>query len=439
MPKYDVVVVGGGPAGIGAAFSSAELGMKTAIIERHGMLGGNWTNAYVLSILGVYTYSGKTKIVGGIADKIISRLKKAGGTIGHSGNFVPFRPAEMSTVLGTMAKELGIDCYFSSLVSGVNMRGKRINSVKVSGKNGLKSIEGRMFVDASGDADIAHLINLSTMSGKEGAGYHQEVTLPFRIGGVSEREYIAYANKHKTLVDAVLRSDGSIDRIHILKPLISAAKKAGRLYLPHSDTIFLFNTSRKGELVCNATHAPIINFEDGKEISTILEDLRRQAISVFHFMKNNIPGFEDSYLMDIAPYIGLRETRRAVGEYVLTKEDVLGNKRFEDAIARCGHLIEMHDPKLGEYYIHLNGGDDSWYHIPYRSIVVKGVDNLFAVGRCFSAEFEAQASARVSGTALAMGQAAATAAYISLSSRKPARAVNIKKLQSLLKKNGAII
>jgi len=97
------VVVGGGPAGIGAAFSSAELGMKTAIIERHGMLGGNWTSECT-PILGVYTYSGKTKIVGGIADKIISRLKKAGGTIGHSGNFVPFRPAEMSTVLGTMAK-----------------------------------------------------------------------------------------------------------------------------------------------------------------------------------------------------------------------------------------------------------------------------------------------------------------------------------------------
>jgi len=113
-----------------------------------------------------------------------------------------------------------------------------------------------MFVDASGDADIAHLINLSTMSGKEGAGYHQEMTLPFRIGGVSEREYIAYANKHKTLVDFVLRSDGSIDRIHILKPLISAAKRLVAVS-PHSDTILFINTSRKGELVCNATHAQL--------------------------------------------------------------------------------------------------------------------------------------------------------------------------------------
>jgi len=124
---------------------------------------------------------------------------------------------------------------------------------------------------------------------------------------------------------------------------------------------------------------------------------------------------------------------------VLTKEDILENKYFEDAIARCGHPIEIHDPKLGAYYIHLNAGDDSWYHIPYRSIVVKGVGNPFAVGRCFSAEFEAQAGARVSRTAIAMGQAAATAAYTSLSSGKPIRAVNIRKLQSLLKKNGAII
>jgi len=142
-----------------------------------------------------------------------------------------------------------------------------------------------LFVYANGDADISHLFSLIPMLGKEGTGYHQETTLPFRIGGVTESEYIAYANKHKTLANVVLRIDGPIDCIRILKPLISTAKKAGRLYLPNSDTILLFNTSRKGELACNATHAPIINFQDGKEIAEILEDLRKRAVSVFHFMK----------------------------------------------------------------------------------------------------------------------------------------------------------
>ncbi|MEM3827013.1 MAG: FAD-dependent oxidoreductase [Candidatus Micrarchaeaceae archaeon] len=439
MQKYDVVVAGGGPAGIGAAFSASLLGLKAAIIERHAMLGGNWTNAYVLSILGVYTYSGKTKIVGGIADKIISKLKASHGTLGKSGNFVPFRPAEMSQTLGTMCKDLGVDCYFSSMVSGVKKSGRRIESLEVSGKNGVSIIAGRVFVDSTGDADVAHLLNLHPMSGKEGFGYHQEATLPFRIGGVNEGEYIKYAKSHPKLADVNVRKDGSIDRLHFLKPFINAAKSKRKLYLPHSSTAFFFNTSRRGELVCNATHAPVNDFSNGKEIAALLEDLRRQAISIFNFSKRNVPGFEDSYLMDIASYVGLRETRRAVGEYVLTKDDILNNRRFTDAIARCGHPIEMHDPNLGAYYVHLNGGDDSWYHIPYRSIVVKGIDNLLAVGRCFSADFEAQASARVSGTAIAMGQAAATAAYLSLRQGVALREVNVKKLQFILKKNGAII
>ncbi|MGC8622724.1 MAG: FAD-dependent oxidoreductase [Candidatus Micrarchaeia archaeon] len=439
MPMYDLVAVGGGPAGIGAAFSAAKLGMRAAIIERHGMLGGNWTNAYALSMLGIYTYSGKTKIVGGIADEIIKKLKKAGGTIGKSGNLIPFRPAEMEYILGEMAKALNVDCYFSSLVTDAKMQGKKVKYVEISGKDGVKRIYGKAFADASGDADLAYRLHLKYMSGREGKGYHQETTLPFRIGGIKEKEFVKYAKLKNNLASINLRKNGDIDRLHILKPALDSAKKNGKLYLPHSDNIFMFNTSQHGEMVCNATHAPIGDFTDGKEISSVLEDLRRQAYSVFNFMKESIPGFEDSYIVDSASYLGLRETRRAEGEYVLTKEDVIENRRFEDAIARCGHAIEMHDPLLGNYYTHLKGGDDSWYQIPYRSIVVKGVDNLFAVGRCLSAEFEAQASARISGAALAMGQAAATAAYLSINSRKSANSIDVKMLQHLLKKNGAII
>ncbi len=439
MEEYDVVVVGGGPAGVGAAFTASKLGLRVAIVERHNMLGGNWTNTYVLSILGIYTYSGKTKIVGGIADKIIARLKKAGGTTGKSGNLVPFRPAEMAYILGEMAKAFNVRCYFSSIATDAKMEGKKVQYIEISGKDGRQRIYGRVFIDASGDADLAYRLGLKYMSGREGAGYHQEATLPFRIGGIDEKEFVKYAKSKNDLASVSLRKNGDIDRLHILAPALSNAKRSGELYLPHSENMFLFNTSRKGEMVCNATQAPVGDFTDGKEISSVLEDLRKQADSVFRFLKKNTPGFENSYLVDAASYLGLRETRRAEGEYVLTKEDVIENRRFDDAIARCGHAIEMHDPVLGSYYTHLNGGDDSWYQIPYRAIVVKGVANLFAVGRCMSAEFEAQASARVSGTALAMGQAAATAAYLSIKSRKPAKDIDVKKLQYMLKKSGAII
>ncbi|MEM3191889.1 MAG: FAD-dependent oxidoreductase [Candidatus Parvarchaeota archaeon] len=435
---YDLVVVGGGPAGVGAAFSAAKLGLRVAIIERHNMLGGNWTNGYVLSILGIYTYSGKTKIVGGIADEIIDRLKRVSGTAGKIGNFVPFRPEEMKLILEEMSKELEIDKYYSSLVTGVEMSSGSITGVNVTGKNGTVKVAGKVFVDSSGDADVAYLAQLGVMNGMIGTGAHQDATLPFRIAGIDEKKVLEHAKLRPDEVGAVIDENGNLSRVRITSKLIETAKKENRLYLPFANSEFLFNTSKRGEFVCNATHVHVRNFADGAEIAKMIEDARRQVLSSLDFLTRHVEGFESAYLVDSAPYIGLRETRRAEGEYVLTKLDVMNNARFEDAVVRCGHPIEVHDPEKGIYYVH-SSDDDSWYEIPYRAIVVKGVKNLFAVGRCLSAEFEAQASARVSGTALGMGQAAATAASIMIMRGINAMDVNTEELQSKLRENGAIL
>jgi hypothetical protein len=437
--SYDIIVVGGGPAGIGAAFSAAKLGLKTALIERHNMLGGNWTNSYVLSILGIYTYSGKTKIVGGIADEIIENLKKNGGTNGKVGNFIPFRPEEMKLILNDMAMKLNIDVYYSALVTGVFIEDKTISKIEFTGKNGKNILKGKVFIDASGDADLVYLIRNGIMSGNGKSRIHQEATLPFIIENINEEEVIKYAEEHPDEISVVIDENKNLSRIRIQPKLVVKAEKEKKLYLPHSNNEFLFNTSRNGEFVCNAVHVAVTDFSNSKIIAEEMENARMQIVSSFEFLKKNIIGFEDSFLIASASYLGLRETRRAIGEYILKKEDVLNNKRFDDVIARCGHPVEVHDTKKGVYYIHLNGGDDSWYEIPYRAIVVKNIKNLFAVGRCLSAEFIAQASARVSGTSLAMGQAAATASYLMIKYNKGARDIDIKELQELLKKNGALI
>lgn len=439
MGNYDVVVVGGGPAGIAAAFSASKLGLKTAIIERHAMLGGNWTNGYVLSILGMYTYDGSEKIAGGIADEVVEWLKGYGGTKGKAGNFIPFRPDEMKIILGELAKKYDIDVYFNSLVSGAAFSGSAASEVKVTGKNGIFSISGKMFVDSSGDADLVYNAKLGFLEGKENEGWHQEATIPFRIGNINENDIIIFSQMHPDLVSVKVNENGRLERFRLMPNLIEKAKRTNELYLPNANAEFMFNTSREGEFVCNATHVKISNFTDGKEMAEVIEDARRQVASSLEFLKKEIHGFEESYLLDSAPSIGMRETRRAVGEYVLRKDDVLSNARFDDAIARCGHPIEIHDPEKGVVYIHLNGGDSSWYHIPYGAIVVKNVDNMFAIGRCLSAEFEAQASARVTGTAMAMGQAAATAAKLAIDAGIPARKVDTKKLQETLRQNGMII
>jgi len=437
--SYDVVVIGGGPAGIGAAFTAAKLGLKVAIVERHNMLGGNWTNGYVLSILGVYTYSGNTKIVGGIVDYIVDQLGKISGTKGRIGNFIPFRPDEMKIVLDILSEELKIDKYYSSIVTGVSIDGNKITSIEITGKNGITRINGSVLIDSSGDSDVVYLAHLGFMSGKIENGVHQDATLPFRIGGVDEKKVIMYSKEHPDEVAVVLDPDGNVSRIRVMAKLVETAKNERALYLPFANSEFLFNTSKRGEFVCNATHVHVNDFTNGNEIAKMISDAREQVLSSFNFLVKYVGGFENAYLIDSAPYIGLRETRRAVGEYVLTKQDVLNNARFEDAIVRCGHPIEIHDPQKGVYYIHLNGGDDSWYEIPYRAIVVKGVKNLFAIGRCISADFEAHASARVTGTALGMGQAAATAALLMIKNGISAQEVDVKELQQLLRSYGAIL
>ncbi len=438
MPEYDVLVIGGGPAGIGAALTSAKKGLKTCIIERHPMLGGNWTNGFVLSILGVYTYSGNTKIVGGIVDELVDRLKKHGGTQGQRGNFIPFRPDEMKLTLEEFVNDLGITIYYSSMLTGVEVTDSAVKDVEITGKNGITRISAKMYIDSTGDADLAQLSTKNSMSGKEENGEHQEATLPFRIANIDEEKIMEFSRGHPDQIGAVIRGN-SLERIRILEPLVKKAKEQKKLYLPYGNSEFLFNTSRKGEFVCNATHVPILDFTDGKEVAKAISDARKQIVSSIEFLTENVPGFEEAYLMDSAPYIGLRETRRGVGEYILKKDDVLGNARFDDAIARCGHPIEIHDPEKGVYYVHLNGGDDSWYHIPYRSIVLKDIGNVFVIGRCLSAEFAAQASARVTGTAIAMGQAAATAGSTAIKNGTRAIDVDIKDLQEELRKDGAII
>ncbi|MGC8496039.1 MAG: FAD-dependent oxidoreductase [Candidatus Micrarchaeia archaeon] len=436
---YDLVIIGGGPAGLGAAFTAAKLGLKVAIVERHNMLGGNWTNGYVLSILGVYTYSGNTKIVGGIVDYIVDQLEKTSGTKGKIGNFIPFRPDEMKIVLETLSEELGIDKYYSSMVTGVGAADGWITDLEVTGKNGVTHIKGSVFIDSSGDSDVVYLARLGFMSGNDGNGEHQDATLPFRIGGVEEKRVIMHSKEHPDEIGVVLDQDGNVSRIRVLPKLVETAKKEKELYLPFANSEFLFNTSKRGEFVCNATHVHVGDFTSGAEIAKMIEDARKQILSSLNFLIRHVNGFENAYLVDSAPYIGLRETRRAIGEYILTKADVIGNARFDDAIVRCGHPIEIHDPTKGVYYIHLNGGDDSWYEIPYRAIVVKGAKNLFAIGRCISSEFEAHASARVTGTALGMGQAAATAAMIMVEKGISAQEVDVKELQDRLRSAGAIL
>ncbi len=438
MEDYDIVIVGGGPAGVGAAFTAAKLGLRTAIIERTTLLGGNWTNGYVLSILGVYTYDGSQKITGGIVDEIVAALKERGGARGQSGNFIPFRPDEMKLTLSYLAAKYGVVTYFGSLVTGASVEDNRISSVTVSGKDGTRTLRSKFFVDSSGDADLTYYATSNVIEGKENAGWHQEATLPFRVGNVDEEEVIKFSKAHPDLISVTLR-DGRLERLRIMPPLVTKAKEVHRLYLPDANAEFLFNTSRKGEFVCNATHIKIRDFKSGRELAEAINDLRHQVVSSVNFLINEVDGFENAYLLDSASGIGLRETRRAVGEYVLRRSDVLGNARFDDAIARCGHPIEIHDPEKGVVYVHLEGGDSSWYHIPYRAIVQKGVGNAFVIGRCLSAEFDAQASARVTGTALAMGQAAATAAYLCMRDGVRAIDVNIKELQTVLREQGMLI
>ena len=416
----DVVVVGGGSAGCSAAVAAARSGARTLLVEAAGFLGG--TGAAVLdTFYGFYAPGRPERVVGGIGWELCERLFswdqafERPNTYG-AGTGVTYEPEALKLAWDGLTDEAGVETLLHATVSRVVMVGSRITEIVVETKAGSGRIVAAVFVDASGDAELAWRAG-AAMERPDGEQRLQPLTATFRLGNV---DLAATPTKE-------------------LHRLMREAAESGEFALPRSEGS-AHRTVLPGVVHTNMTRVSDVNPLDPWELSEAEREGRRQVAEYVRFLKARVPGYAEAYLLNVSTRIGVRESRRLIGQYVLTRDDVLSARRFPDEIAQCGAPIEDHAAGSATIWKYV-GGDPtgSTYGVPYRCLLPQDVEGLVVAGRCLSATHDAHASVRSMAQCMAMGQAAGTAAAISVSSGRPPADVEVDDLRAVLVKNGAIL
>lgn len=444
--NYDVVVIGGGPAGAVAAIAAARQGAKTLLVEQYGYLGG------MLTVAGVGPqmtfHAGKTQVVRGIADEIISRLKEMElspghmeDCVGYASSITPFDAEGMKYILETMALEAGVRLLYHTVFTGCAVEEGKITSVNLYSKNGFFTVTAKVFLDCSADADLATRAGATAIYGRESDNLAQPMTMNVKVSGVDRDRMIAYVQECRGDMLATVPFDdlAELPRTGIQGSysLIIKAKEAGEFPIDRN-MVLCFETNTPGEFILNMSRVTYKSAVDPFDLTDAEIEGRRQARQIVAFMKKYIPGFEDCRLVSTGPHIGIRESRKINGKYKITAEDLLSNKMFPDAIAMGGYPIDIHSPD-GAAMKHCFLTPGSWYSVPYGALVTNEVKNLIVAGRCISATHEACAAVRVTPIVMAIGQAAGTAAAQSAKSGEEANALDTDALRESLKAQGVFL
>ena len=424
---FEVVVVGGGPAGIAAAIAAGRAGRSTICIERYGFCGGAGTAAGLSTFCGLHAvvHGEHRQIVHGIADDILARLERMDGlnkphlTIQNQILAQAYDISAFKIAADELLAEAKVHVLFHAFATGAVMAGSdRIEAVLVETKSGRFAVRGEIFIDGSGDGDLAAWSGVPYEVG-DGTGNMLYPSTMFRINGVDPQK----AGRAWELVPK----------------LMEEAERQGRTF-PRKKPIV---RPQRNPIEWRANLTQIKNPDgtavsgiDARELSYGEVEGRRQCWDVFQFIKETTPGFDQAYIVEIAPQIGIRETRRILGDYMLTEADILGCRDFTDTIGVQGWPVEAHI-KGDVKFVFAPSESRGFNEIPYRIIVPQRVDNLLVAGRGASMSHEGQSSARVSGPCFIMGQAAGTAAHLALEAGVPPRALDIATLQRRLRIDGA--
>jgi glycine/D-amino acid oxidase-like deaminating enzyme len=428
----DVLVVGAGAAGVAAATTAARQGLDVLVVERYGFCGGGAVAGLSGTVCGLYEASQAPaglprQVVFGFADEFVRLLEQKGGLT------APVRYGQTYTrvhephiwreAADQLLAEAGVRVLLHTLVTEVWMDGgERVAGVMASTKQGRLDIRAKLTIDASGDADVAAMGGLSTFMGDNGK--IQNPTMIFRVLGVDMPRFLA-ARGPDSIMDASVSK--TIQRLH----------QSGAYTLPRAK-IFLFETPRTGELLCNATR---IIGRDGRELNAVqVIDLteaeiegRKQVREYERFLRDCVPGCEESYLNDTGVQVGIRQTRQIQGVQTLSNDHIVAKARFASGIARCPWPIELHSgekPQLVWLY-------DDYYEVPYECFVPRHGESLLMAGRCLSAEHEAMASARVTAQCFSYGHAIGHAATLAVREGVAPRAIPGSAIRERLNKDGA--
>lgn len=447
MKSYDVIIIGGGVSGSIAGIAASRQGAKVLVIESAGFLGGSLTSAGVGPMMTFH--AGNKQVIRGITDELIQRLKKAGKSPGHipdstmyTYSVTPFDAEAMKYELESMLLESDGDILYHTMLAGVEVKNGIINSIKICNKSGLSDVKGRIFIDATGDADLAVGAGVPFTKGRKKDGAAQPMTLNIKFRNVDVEKLKDYIKNNPDNFTRMHKDITTMDKVERLSVIgfvkeFNLAKQKGEISIKREDVLF-FETNNPGEFIINTTRILGCDATDPWSLSKAEIEGRRQFIELESFFKNYIPGFENAVVASTGPNIGIRGSRQIKGVYTLTAEDLLTKRKFKDVIAHSGYPIDIHSPDgEGTTSTMLEWGD--YYNIPYSTMITNEINNLIVVGRCISASFEAQAAIRLSPTAGAIGQAGGTAAAIAVKSNEDVRNIDINELQSTLINNGAFI
>jgi hypothetical protein len=449
---WDVIVLGGGTAGAIAGIAAARAGAKTLVIEALGSLGGSGTNAQVTPLMR--NVSSGISLNQGITEDLKTRLCARGdGATDQNGNDNWFNPEGMKFVLERMLVEAGGEVLYHTHFVDVELEPQgdlqKISSVIVHNKNGLQRLRAKAFIDATGDADVAVQAGSPFDAGELDTGLHQAMSLRFMLGGVNLERLCDFLAKHG-------QAQESTKFMHFwmvwgknatLEPLFRHGVERGLLEERDGDYFQGFSVPGQPGVIsfnCPRLDADINDGADAWTLSKAQVDGKLAIDRLWHFLRSTFDGCEQSFIASYAPMVGVRETRRIRGEYVLTLEDILECRTFPDAICRNHYPVDIHTPR-GQKLYHERSGDlpyfkpDAFHEIPFRALIPQTLENLLVPGRCASATFEAQSAIRVQQNCHSMGEAAGLAAAWMAQQSLGTRGIETDDLRAALKRQGAYL
>ena len=411
--ESDVVVVGGGPAGLCAAVAAARGDAKVILVEKYGFLGGMATAGLVYPFMSHKERGSGNPANVGLYFKLLEKIYALGGSSSeHSGNC---HEEYMKLVLDRMIKQAGVKLLFHAKMCEVERDGRMIKSITAATASGMIRICAKIFVDATGNADLCAFAGLPYEQGRSSDGLGQPMTLCFRFGNVDWSRF----NRAET------------------NAIYKEFQAAGRIKNPR-ENVLMFRYPIQNIMHMNTTRIVGIDPTDVEAVTRAEQELREQVFEMYHFMKENVAGMENCVLLGTAAESGIRESRRIVGLTQITAEDLLSTRKFEESIARGTYDIDIHNPS-GTGTTIQRIPDNDYYTIPYRSLIPVDTDNLLVAGRSICSTHEAMASIRIMPITSCMGEAAGIAAAMAIDSDVAVKAINVSALQEKIVSFGGLV